>query len=388
MDDGDWPLVHVNALKPLDESTKWQRLRIQSHCVPAICSAEDGSARATHDDAGVVENERGLCKRMVTMQQRVAATGIEPYLCGTVTMSPQLPPLAAIVRAQQACCSFTVRTCAACEQPLGPPLLFSTMIRNRSERETIISALGHRWLLPQRCAFFLSRLERWSALLTLRPATGYRLLLMDPPWHSASVKRKRNYETCDKRSLLEQLGPLVERLACAAGCLVAVWTTNSLAVQTFVEEALFPRWGARPVARWYWMKVSADGSWAVPGSDPASPHRKPWECLLLGYVGRELPPASLLPARLAICATPLAHSAKPPLDSLLRRLAPHLLHAGYRDEARDGRRASAATCTHEDAAWRALSKLELFAREVRPFWHAAGDEVLMHQHLGFFSQRA
>ena len=31
-----------------------------------------------------------------------------------------------------------------------------------------------------------------------------------------------------------------------------------------------------------------------------------------------------------------------------------------------------------DEAWRALPKVELFARELRPSWHAFGDEVLKY----------
>jgi N6-adenosine-specific RNA methylase IME4 len=39
-------------------------------------------------------------------------------------------------------------------------------------------------------------------------------------------------------------------------------------------------------------------------------------------------------------------------------------------------------------AWQQLPKLELFARELRPFWHGAGNEVLHFQHEGFFKERA
>ena len=58
---------------------------------------------------------------------------------------------------------------------------------------------------------------------------------------------------------------------------------------------LFPRWGARRLARWYWLKVTADGQLA--GGSPRSPHRKPWEPLLVGFIGSGTPPA--LPPHLA-----------------------------------------------------------------------------------------
>ena len=44
------------------------------------------------------------------------------------------------------------------------------------------------------------------------------------------------------------------------------------------------RSGARLVARWYWLKVAADGRLAI-GAAPRSPHRKPWEPLLLAHLG-------------------------------------------------------------------------------------------------------
>ena len=71
-------------------------------------------------------------------------------------------------------------------------------------------------------------------------------------------------------------------LACADGCVVAVWVTNSRAVQSFVEDGLFRRWSCSPLARWYWLKLAPNGAWAVPGAAPRSPHRKPWEVCLLG----------------------------------------------------------------------------------------------------------
>ena len=43
------------------------------------------------------------------------------------------------------------------------------------------------------------------------------------------------------------------------------------------------------------------------------------------------------------------------------------------------------TDEEEERAWRALPKLELFARELRPGWHSAGNEVLRFQHSSFWA---
>lgn len=394
-------------------------------------SGSDFAHENKDSDNGVVENEAGLCTRMEAVQAAVAASGIVPARSHHILQAergqpafPEQPALADAVQAQHALRGMRMRSAPllpsggdrrAC---LAPPLLTNGLMRNATEHEMILSALGHEWLVPPQSAFALSDLDSWVQLpgvgtgRTTTEARGgqYRLLLLDPPWHSASVARKKNYQTLDKRLLMERLGPLVPRLACADGCLVAVWVTNSRAVQAFVEEGLFRRWSCRPLARWYWLKLAADGAWAAPGAEPRSPHRKPWEVCLLGYIGPVPPPSALLPERLALCSAPLAHSMKPPLDALLRPLAAHLqsatshdgvaasgtpataaiAHAACADACRTGR-GEAPSHDHPssvdgDAAWRSLAKLELFAREVRPTWHAAGNEVLRFQHRGCFEE--
>ena len=145
------------------------------------------------------------------------------------------------------------------------------------------------------------------------------------------------------------------------------------------NQVLFPRWGARRLARWYWLKVTADGQLA--GGSPRSPHRKPWEPLLVGFIGSGAPPP--LPPRRVICSVPLGHSHKPPLCTLLRPLALPLSACA---EATVGAPAG-ATELEQQQAWRTLPKLELFARELRPGWHSAGNEVLRFQHESFWEAR-
>lgn len=156
-------------------------------------------------------------------------------------------------------------------------------------------------------------------------------------------------------------------------CLLAVWVTNSIKVQEFVERVLFCSLGATAVARWYWVKLAADGKLT---SDPTSAHRKPWEVLLIGYVGGSRQPSPPLPRRLAIVCVPYVdqHSAKPSLDALLRQhAAGHLM-------------GDAAVPSKE--AWDRLPKCELFARDIKPHWHAYGDEVLRYQHVGWHEKGA
>ena len=150
----------------------------------------------------------------------------------------------------------------------------------------------------------------------------------------------------------------------------------------------------------YWLKLAADGGWAT-GTAPTSPHRKPWEVLILGFAGSAPPPP--LPRRLVLVCAPYArhHSAKPCLDGLLRaHAATHLCGsspcgggAGRLDEASGANGTSSAhlCCGAADdsrtrEAWEALAKLELYARDVRAHWHACGDEVLRFRHEGWLER--
>ena len=47
----------------------------------------------------------------------------------------------------------------------------------------------------------------------------------------------------------------IRQLTHARGALVALWVTNREKLRNFVENELFPAWGVRHVATWYWLKV-------------------------------------------------------------------------------------------------------------------------------------
>lgn len=377
-DANTWPHVIIDALDACeDQGSSWRRRR--EAFVPVLTARRRSAKRSRSEppDQPLVENEVGLCEALEAVASRVDKSA----LCAASrtakgpTAAPTLPNLSSITQQQQGF-EFPLRVVdlSSGRSELGAPLLFSSLVHNCSDEATCICAFGSRWVLPRRSAFFLSRARRWRELapltLSREPACdhGYRLLLLDPPWHSRSVERAQTYETHDMRELLRDLAPAARALASRTACLFCVWVTNAAKVQRFVEETLFRSCGARPIARWYWLKLAVDGSWAS-GSEPSSPHRKPWEVCLIGYAGEAPPPP--LPPRLAIACVPYAehHSAKPALDPLLREhAAAHLLGAPDLDP---------------QAAWEQLPKLEMFARDVRAHWHACGDEVLRYQHESF-----
>jgi N6-adenosine-specific RNA methylase IME4 len=399
-----WPWVVLDMLQSHDALSPRSAMRRMPSIFTPQARRTHSSKRAREegeygrDEASVVvENEPGLCDTMAATvaaacigQQDIAQAQLEL----TPARRPDVAPLATIVADQlRGSYLFPMRRLAlTADGMLGPPVLFSALVVNSAVAEggeageLMLEALGARWLLPPGCAFFLSKARRWRELGPLRPAGGYRLCVVDPPWHSRSAQRASVYRTCDKREILHDAAAALEALCSPEACLVCVWVTNSRHVQAFVEDILFARCGARPIARWYWAKLDTSGQWAS-GVDPYSPHRKPWEVLLIGHIGERAPPS--LPARLVICATPHLHSAKPPLDAIddMVRAAPQLLHPDSSSASISvGRADSVSEPLEPEDAWRRLPKLELYARELRPHWHSCGDEVLHFQHVGFYER--
>ena len=84
----------------------------------------------------------------------------------------------------------------------------------------------------------------------------------------------------------------------------------------------------------------------------------------------------------AVCAV----GAQPPFPRCERLLRPLALPLSACAEATVGAPAG-ATELEQQQAWRTLPKLELFARELRPGWHSAGNEVLRFQHESFWEAR-
>lgn len=377
-----WPHVIVDALEARGDGS-----RRHDQFTPLLLSRQPESGTVASDpETPLVENEPGLCAALTAVAARVQGHN---FLSSARACAPNnqviAPEIAAATRRQQTV-DFPLRCVdLAGIDVLGSPLLFSSLLHNREETK-ILRALGERWRLPRRSAFFLGHARRWHELAPLIGRDGYRLLMLDPPWHSKSVQRSQSYATRDRRTILRDVLPAIRALASPTACLLCVWVTNSKRVQDFVEFTLFPQCGAKLIARWYWLKLAADGSWAA--GTPTSSHKKPWEVCLMGYCGTAPPPP--LPPRLVLVCVPYQrhHSAKPSLDPLLREhAASHLSRAGREDEMRvhsDGIDEQAATAQATEECWARLPKCEMFARDVKPYWHACGDEVLRYQHESFF----
>jgi N6-adenosine-specific RNA methylase IME4 len=251
--------------------------------------------------------------------------------------------------------------------------LYDALIENAAAAPRWAAAFGHAVLLPPRCAFLMGDL-RGLRPAALRAAAlgggaaaageGFHLLLLDPPWENRSARRAElaggAYAALPGRALLSVP---VRALAHAAGCLVALWVTNSERLLRCVHDELLPAWGLEARAAWRWLKVTDAGA---PVSPLAVAHRRPYELLLLCSAAGAPPPWAAPGSGFAapedglvLLAPPGAHSRKPPLGALLAPLLP-----------------------------RGARRLELFARECRAGWATWGNEVLKFQGAEHFAAAA
>ncbi|KDO33611.1 hypothetical protein SPRG_19239 [Saprolegnia parasitica CBS 223.65] len=240
-----------------------------------------------------------------------------------------------------------------------PQLLAASdgLAANDTDDDGLVMQEGHQFLLPRRSTYFLGDVRSVQAVDLPRP---FRLIVIDPPWDNKSVARNGTYATMHEAHLLP-LAPLLSESMDPAGCIVAIWVTNKPAYMTFLLDALLPAMGidsSCPRAMWTWLKVATTGE---PVTPLASTHRLPFERLVVAARGpaafcdafRALPEQTLV-------SVPLRHSWKPPIDHLF----PSTLLPS------------------------AASKLELFARELRPYWTSVGNEVLKFQDLRLFTLAA
>ncbi|CAL8293609.1 unnamed protein product [Lota lota] len=240
--------------------------------------------------------------------------------------------------------------------------LFSKITENKADSAVVVTLMGADYIIPPRTSFLLSDFTRIQPLVHY--GKKFDLIVLDPPWENKSVKRSGRYSSLPSTQLKQLPVPLLA----APGCLVVTWVTNKPSLLRFVRDQLYPHWGVQVVAEWFWVKVTTAGEYVFPLD---SPHKKPYEVLLLG---RYTPPSpSPLPSphhprcqekieelpvdecRLIVSVPSVFHSQKPSLSEVLRP------YVGPR-----------ALC------------LELFARGLQPGWTSWGNEVIKFQHAAYY----
>lgn len=202
--------------------------------------------------------------------------------------------------------------------------------------------------IPPGAQYLLGSIEsqREAFLLT---APDFDLIVLDPPWPSRSVRRKKDgyataYGMQDIESLLSLI-PVGGRLK--PDGLVAVWVTNKPAAVDLLKSqgGILDRWGLEVAGEWVWVKVTSAGE---PVVDLDSTWRLPWERLILAR--RKGGSTKRAIARKVILGVPDLHSRKPNLRPLF-----------------------------EDSLGQGYVGLEVFARNLTAGWWGWGDQVLMFQ---------
>ncbi|XP_076991985.1 N(6)-adenine-specific methyltransferase METTL4 isoform X2 [Tamandua tetradactyla] len=196
--------------------------------------------------------------------------------------------------------------------------LLSRVVENNSSFTKVITIMGQKYLLPPKSSFLLSDISCMQPLLNC--GKKYDVIVIDPPWQNKSVKRSNRYSYLSPFQIKQIPIP---KLA-APDCLVITWVTNRQKHLRFVKEELYPFWSVEVVAEWHWVKITSSGEFVFPLD---SPHKKPYEGLILGRV-REKTALPLRNADIKVLPIPdhklivsvpcTLHSHKPPLagDSL------------------------------------------------------------------------
>ncbi|XP_061821749.1 N(6)-adenine-specific methyltransferase METTL4 [Nerophis lumbriciformis] len=232
--------------------------------------------------------------------------------------------------------------------------LFSRVTEHTSDCAAVVTLMGEEYVIPPHTAFLLSDFSRMEPLL--RYGRKFDVIVMDPPWENKSVKRSRRYSSLPS----SQLKRLPIPSLASPNCLVVTWVTNRPKHLRFVRDELYPHWGVEIVAEWLWVKVTTEGQFVFPLD---SPHKKPYEVLVLGRYCRSQEKSSsesfstpVENQRLVVSVPSALHSHKPSLSEVLK---PYI--------------GGDASC------------LELFARSLQPGWTSWGNEVLRFQHTSYFT---
>ncbi|KAL6504396.1 hypothetical protein OROGR_026319 [Orobanche gracilis] len=237
--------------------------------------------------------------------------------------------------------------------------VFDNLIANEGSDDMEAELVDHKYILPKESSFYMSDLKQIRNLIPADSDCGFNLIVIDPPWENSSAHQKLKYQTLPNRYFLSLP---IKQLTHSKGALVALWVTNREKMRNFVENELFPKWGVKHAATFYWLKVKADGFLI---SELDLFHHRPYECLLLGFsAGKEMNAEELMrlkhvPDNQVFISVPGDYSRKPPIGELLLDYVPGL---------------NPARC------------IELFSREMIAGWTSWGNEPLHFQDSRYFRQ--
>uniref|UniRef100_A0A3B5AAD5 Methyltransferase like 4 n=1 Tax=Stegastes partitus TaxID=144197 RepID=A0A3B5AAD5_9TELE len=190
--------------------------------------------------------------------------------CSLAALCEMAKELPLVDEEEQECCSQSLVAEDGCTSHVD---LFSRLTENRTDWAAVVTLMGEEYVIPPHSAFLLSDFTRIQPLVHY--GRRFDLIVMDPPWENKSVKRSRRYSSLPSSQLKQLPVPLLA----SPNCLVVTWVTNRPSHLRFVRDELYPHWGVEVVAEWFWVKVTTSGQFVFPLD---SPHKKPYEMLVLG----------------------------------------------------------------------------------------------------------
>ncbi|XP_008544272.1 N(6)-adenine-specific methyltransferase METTL4 [Microplitis demolitor] len=220
---------------------------------------------------------------------------------------------------------------------------------NQSDNAIITTLNSNEYVFPNNCYFYSHDIKDIDKKLEMK--NQFDFILMDPPWWNKFIRR--NKTNSYKMMFNEEINKIpVNKLLNFDG-IIAIWCTNSQNHYNYIIDVIFPLWGIKYLAKWYWVKVTKSGETICDFS--YSSVKQPFEFLIFGCLNENL--STKIPDKKIIMSVPSAiHSHKPPIVDVLKLYLP-----------------PNPNC------------LEIFARYLLPGWTSWGLEVLKFQQLSLYS---
>ncbi|KAH0561153.1 N(6)-adenine-specific methyltransferase METTL4 [Cotesia glomerata] len=219
---------------------------------------------------------------------------------------------------------------------------------NQSDNPIITTVHSNQYVFPSNSHFYSYDVKDIDKKLKMN--NQFDFILMDPPWWNKFIRRNKNKSY--KMMFNEDLTKIaIDKLLNSSG-IIAIWCTNSQSHYNYIFDVIFPLWGIKYIAKWYWVKVTKSGETICDFNN--SLVKQPFELLIFGSLNRSATPQ--IPDKKLIISVPSAiHSHKPPLIDVLKTYLP-----------------VNPNC------------LEIFARYLLPGWTSWGLEVLKFQNISFY----
>lgn len=131
---------------------------------------------------------------------------------------------------------------------------------------TIKTLQNSKFVFPENCIFYSKDISEIHVQLLQKK---FDVILLDPPWWNKYIRRKRKKSpyTYNMMYNTDLKSIPIEKMLTDNG-IVIVWCTNSPQHLNDLTQNIFPKWGVKFVAKWYWVKITIFGEPICEFSEP------------------------------------------------------------------------------------------------------------------------